>query len=240
MSDRLPRGLIVSCQAYPGEPMFGSQIMAAMARAAIEGGAVGIRANSPDDIAAIRAITELPIIGLDKIYSPDSPVFITPTRDAATAIVAAGCDIVAIDATPRARQGGETLAELIEHIHNILHRPIMADVSCLDDALNAESLGVDIVGTTLAGYTEHGRAMQDGPDLELLELLVEQCHVPVIAEGRFRFPAQIERAFALGAYAVVVGGAITRPQDITRRFARAVPTHFFTAREGDTSHQTNE
>lgn len=222
-NDVLPRGLIVSCQAYPGEPMYGANIMAAVAQAAIEGGAVGIRANTPADIAAIRAITDLPIIGLYKIHDDNSPVYITPHRAAAAAIVAAGCDIVAVDATPRPRPGGETLADLLRYIHHDLDRPVMADVSCLEDAILAEDLGADILGTTLAGYTEHGRPISSGPDLELLHTLIERSTLPVVAEGRYSFPAQVQQAFALGARAVVVGTAITRPQDITRRFVRAVP-----------------
>jgi N-acylglucosamine-6-phosphate 2-epimerase len=228
----LPQGLIVSCQAYAGEPLFGAPIMTAMARAALEGGAVGIRANSPDDIAAIRAITDVPIIGLHKIHSDDSPVYITPHRAAAFGIVEAGCDIVAIDATPRPRPGGETLKDLVHYIHTVLDRPIMADVSCLEDATLAEQLEVDILSTTLSGYTEHGRPAQDGPDLELLELLIEHCKLPVVAEGRFRYPAQVAQAFALGAHAVVVGAAITRPQDITRRFMKAVPVNISVAGKG--------
>jgi N-acylglucosamine-6-phosphate 2-epimerase len=221
----LPRGLIVSCQAYEGEPLYGAPIMAAMARAAIQGGAVGIRANSPADIAAIRQVTDRPVIGLYKVHSPESPVYITPHREAAAAIAAAGCDLIAVDATPRPRAGGVSLAELIDYIRGDLHKPVLADVSCLEDAARAEALGVECVGTTLAGYTEHGRPPMDGPDLEFLEQLVARARVPVVAEGRYQEPAQAARAFELGAHAVVVGAAITRPQDITRRFVRVVPAH---------------
>lgn len=219
----LPRGLIVSCQAYEGEPLFGAPIMAAMARAALEGGAVGIRANSPADIAAIRAVTNHPLIGLYKQHSPDSPVYITPTRTAAAVVAQAGCDIVAIDATDRPRPNGETLADLIYYIHEVLHKPVMADVSCVDDATLAEALGADVLSTTLAGYTEHGRPALDGPDLHFLNTLVGQSTLSVVAEGRYRDPADVAQAFVLGAHAVVIGGAITRPQDITRRFVQAVP-----------------
>lgn len=219
----LQRGLIVSCQAYEGDPLFGAPIMAAMARAAEVGGAVGIRANSPADIAAIRAITSLPLIGLHKLYDPSSPVYITPTREAAASIVQAGCDVVALDATPRARPGGLTLAEQIRYVHDALRRPVLADVSCLDDALLAEADGADYLSTTLAGYVPGGRAMTDGPDLELVAELVGRCRRPVLAEGRFQTPEDVAQAFALGAYAVVVGGAITRPEAITRRLVAAVP-----------------
>lgn len=220
----LKRGLIVSCQAYEGDPLFGSHIMAAMARAAEVGGAAGIRANSPADIAAIRAITSLPLIGLHKLYDSASPVYITPTRESAAAIVEAGCDVVALDATDRARPGGLTLAEQIRYVHDELHRPVLADVSCLDDALAAEALGADYLSTTLAGYVPGGRPATDGPDLALVADLVGRCRRPVVAEGRFQSPAEVAEAFALGAFAVVVGGAITRPEAITRRLVAAVPS----------------
>ncbi len=218
----LPHGLIVSCQAYEGEPMFGAHIMAAMARAAEEGGAIAIRANTPPDIAAIRAVTQLPIIGLYKIHSHTSDVYITPTRASAAAIVRAGCDVVAVDATPRPRDGGETLAQLIAFIHEELGKQVMADCSCMEDALLAEALGADYIGTTMAGYTAHGRPMTDGPDLDFVRELVGSVNKPIIAEGRFHLPELAAQALALGAYAVCIGGAITRPQDITKRFVSAL------------------
>jgi putative N-acetylmannosamine-6-phosphate epimerase len=220
----LPRGLIVSCQAYEGEPLFGAHLMAAMARAAAEGGAVGIRANSPADIAAIRQVVSLPIIGLYKIYTPPLPVYITPTTEAAAAIAQAGANVIAIDATPRPRQGGVSLAELVGFIHHELGKPVMADISCREDAELAASLGVEILSTTLAGYTEHGRLPTTGPDLELLAELARHFTCPVVAEGRFRTPQQLRQAFELGAQAVVIGAAITRPQDITRWFVAAIPS----------------
>ncbi len=214
----LPRGLIVSCQAAPDEPLFGPQIMAAMARAAEMGGAVAIRANSPADIAAIRQVTRLPIIGLWKLRSPDSAVYITPDCEAARAIAEAGCDVIAVDGTPRPRAKGVSLPALIEFIHNALGKLVMADCSCVDDALLAQSHGADYIGTTLAGYTEHGRPMTDGPDLDFVRELADRVTKPIIAEGRFYLPEQVAQAMALGAHAVCIGGAITRPQDITRRF----------------------
>jgi putative N-acetylmannosamine-6-phosphate epimerase len=219
----LQRGLIVSCQAYAGEPLFGPPHMVEMARAAILGGAVGLRLNGPADIAAVRAVTDLPIIGLHKVHTPGSPVYITPDCAAARAIAQAGCDVVAVDATPRPRPGGAALADLIAFIHGELGKPVMADVSCREDARLAEALGADVLGTTLAGYTPHGRPKLDGPDLEFLGELVRAARVPVLAEGRYWEPAAVAQAFALGAFAVVVGSAITRPWEITRRFVRAVP-----------------
>ncbi|MGQ0603841.1 MAG: N-acetylmannosamine-6-phosphate 2-epimerase [Anaerolineales bacterium] len=223
MNVLLPRGLIVSCQAVEDEPLHGPHFMAAMARAAEMGGAAGIRTNAPADIVAIRQVTALPIIGLYKIHTQESPVYITPDCDSAAAIADAGCDIVAIDATPRPRRNAVTLQQLIDFIHTQLRRPVLADCSCVEDALLAESFGADYVATTLAGYTEHGRPPMDEPDLELLETLARRMKVPVVAEGRFERPEQVACAFELGAAAVVVGGAITRPQLITRRFANAVP-----------------
>ena len=221
--DRLPRGLIVSCQAEADEPLFGAPIMAALARAALLGGAVGIMANGPADVAAIRAVSDCFLIGVYKMRTPGVPVYITPTREAAAAVAAAGAGMIAVDATPRPRPGGRTLAELVTTIQTTLRLPVMGHVSCRDDAAFAESAGVDVLTTALAGYTAHGRPPLEGPDLDLLADLVAHTRLPVVAEGRFRTPAEVARAFDLGAYAVVIGGAITRPQDITRRFARAVP-----------------
>ncbi len=215
-------GLIVSCQAYEGEPLFGAHIMAAMAKAAEEGGAIAIRANTPADIAAIRKVTTLPIIGLYKIHSTASDVYITPHCASAEAIARAGCDVIAIDATPRRRHNDETLQDLIPFIRDRLGKPVMADCSCIEDAQLAAALGTDCLGTTLAGYTAHGRPMTAGPDLAFVQQLVAQFTLPIIAEGRFGLPEQAAQALLLGAHAVCVGGAITRPQDITRRFVAAI------------------
>ena len=222
LSIMFSKGLIVSCQAYEGDPLFGARIMAAMACAAEEGGAVGIRANSPDDIAAIRAATALPIVGLYKLYAPGSEVYITPTCESATAIARAGSDMLAIDATPRLRHDDTTLAQLIKFIHDELGKPVMADVSCVEDAMLAESLGADVISTTLAGYTQHGRPKLAGPDVDFLAEVVRRVRLPVVAEGRYHEPHQAAQAMQRGAYAVVVGSAITRPEDITRRFAAAM------------------
>jgi N-acylglucosamine-6-phosphate 2-epimerase len=220
---RLPQGLIVSCQAEEDEPLFGAPLMAAMARAALAGGAVGIMANGPADVAAIRATSDCFLIGVYKIRSPDVPVYITPTREAAAAVAAAGCDMIAVDATPRSRPDDLTLHNLVHYIRDTLGLPVMAHVSCREDAAFAVPLGVDVLTTALAGYTIHGRPPLDGPDLDLLGDLTAHYRVPVVAEGRFRTPAEVARAFDLGAAAVVIGGAITRPQEITRRLAQAVP-----------------
>jgi putative N-acetylmannosamine-6-phosphate epimerase len=216
-------GLIVSCQAREDNPLHGPQFMAAMARAAIAGGAAGIRANGVADIRAIRAITALPIIGLNKRWRDGFEVYITPGLADAREIAAVGADIIAIDATPRPRDG-EALGELIRRIRRELDRPVLADVSTLEEGIEAARLGCDFVATTLSGYTSHSRSGGEGPDLGLVDALVSTLDVPVIAEGRYATPGDVARAFEWGARAVVVGTAITNPREITRRFARAVPT----------------
>lgn len=219
--DRLKGGLIVSCQAQPDEPLHGSSLMAAMARAAAQAGAVGIRSEGPDDVRAIRQAVDLPILGLYKIKQPDHPVYITPTFEAAQAIARAGADAIALDATTDRRPDGLTLAETIRRIHDELKLPVMADVSTLEEGLRAEQLGADVVGTTLSGYTPQS-PKQEEPDWRLLQDLVAQARIPVIMEGRIWEPAQARRALELGAWAVVVGSAITRPQLIAARFTSAM------------------
>lgn len=219
--ERLKGGLIVSCQAAIDEPLHGSPIMAAMARAAAQAGAAGIRAEGPDDVRAIRQAVDLPIIGLYKIKHPDHPVYITPTFAAAEAIARAGADAIALDATTDRRPDGLTLEETIRRIHVELNLPVMADVSTLEEGLRAERLGADVVGTTLSGYTPQS-PQQEEPDWQLLQDLVSHARLPVVMEGRIQEPAQARRALELGAFAVVVGSAITRPQLIAARFASAV------------------
>lgn len=216
--ERLRNQIIISCQAGPDEPLHGSQYMAAMARAAESGGAAGIRANGPADIAAIAATVTLPIVGIHKRKYAGYDIYITPTFEDARVIVKAGAKIVALDGTDRLRPDHLTLSELIRKIHNELHVPVMADLSCMEDARFAEASGADFLGTTLAGYVEHGRPSIDGPDLAFVSELVQLTRKPVIAEGRFVEPYQVKDAFARGAFAVVIGGAVTRPQEITRRF----------------------
>lgn len=216
-----PRGLIVSCQALEHEPLHGSHIMARMALAAQQGGAVGIRANSPDDIRAIRQSVKLPIIGIYKRVYEGSDVYITPTFEEAKAVAQAGADMIALDATARPRPRRETLGDLIRRIHEELDLPVMADCSTLEEALEAERLGADVVSSTLAGYTPYSRKTE-GPDFDLLREMLARVAVPVFAEGRFHTPERVAQALAMGCYAVVVGGAITRPQEITARFVSAI------------------
>jgi N-acylglucosamine-6-phosphate 2-epimerase len=217
----IPRGLIVSCQARMGEPLFSSDIMARMAECAQIGGAIGIRANTPSDIRAIKGRVPLPVIGIYKIVTKMSDVYITPTFKSAQDIADAGADVIALDATSRPRPDGEILEELIKRIHEELDLPVMADCSMLEEGLAAVCFGADAVATTLSGYTPYSPQSKD-PDWELLSALIEKLNVLVVAEGRFNTPELAAKAIQMGAYAVVVGTAITRPQDVTAWFAQAL------------------
>ncbi|CRK56638.1 N-acetylmannosamine-6-phosphate 2-epimerase [Alloactinosynnema sp. L-07] len=210
-------GLIVSCQAYPGEPMRDADVMRRVAESVLDGGAVGVRAQGLDDLRAIRAATTAPLIGLWK--DGDADVYITPTARHAAAVAETGADVVAFDATDRPRPDGGRIADLIAVVHSA-GALAMADVSTLDEALAARDLGADVVGTTLAGYTP-ATAHLTGPALLLVEQLAERG-VPVIAEGRIGTPEQAARALDAGALAVVVGSAITHPTRITRTFVAAI------------------
>jgi N-acylglucosamine-6-phosphate 2-epimerase len=214
-------GLIVSCQAEAGEPLHGSHHMAAMARASAAGGAVGIRANGPVDIAAIRAALPLPLFGIYKADQPGFEVRITPTVEHARQVALAGADVVAIDATRRPNPEDLTVRERIEAVRRATGLPVMADVSVLDEGLVAAHAGADLVATTLSGYTQYS-PQQEAPDFELLAELARRLSIPVIAEGRIVTPEQASRALDLGAFAVVAGSAITSPQWITRRFVEGM------------------
>ncbi len=211
--------LIVSCQALADEPLHGSHIMARMALAAYQGGAAAIRANTPEDIRAIREAVPLPVIGLYKDGSEG--VYITPTFNHAARIAEAGAAVIALDGTQRQRPNGETLSGIIDAVHERLNLPVLADVPTLDEAIQAVEQGADMVSSTLSGYTPYS-PQQDGPDVELVRQMVARLSVPVIAEGRIHTPEQARAMLDLGAYAVVVGGAITRPQSITRWFVQAL------------------
>jgi len=213
--------LIVSCQALEDEPLYGSEIMAAMARAATMSGAGGIRANGPADIRAIRAVTPLPIIGLSKVVTPGYDVYLTPTFGAAAEVAQAGADLVAIDATARLRPGPHSLPALIAKIKTELKKPVLADCATVDEAIAAVAAGADAVATTMAGYTEETKHVEAFSP-RLVAAFVKAVPVPVIAEGRIWMPHEAAQAIEAGAHAVVVGTAITRPQEIARRFVLAV------------------
>lgn len=219
---RLRGGLIVSCQADPGDPLYGPIHMVAMARAALQGGAVAIRANGPADIAAIRQAVPLPVIGLLKRRYPGSPVYITPTMDEVRAVAAAGADILAVELTDQPRPDQRSNAEFIGQIRaESPGLPIMADIATEAEGLAAAALGVDLVSTTLSGYTPYSPQIA-GPDLALVERLAGLVSLPVVAEGRITTPEECRRAIARGAFAVVVGTAITRPQAVTAWFTQAL------------------
>jgi N-acylglucosamine-6-phosphate 2-epimerase len=213
--------LIVSCQALPGEPLFGAEIMGRMALAAQIGGAAGIRANSPADIRAIRAAVTLPIIGLFKDHLPGYDVFITPTLDHARQIAQAGADVISVDATQRPRPEGLPLAEFIRRIKAETGCAVLADISTLEEAELAAEAGADLVASTLSGYTPYSPQIP-GPDMNLVAEMAARIDKPCLAEGRYASPEQVVEAVRLGAYAVIVGGAITRPVEITTRFVRAL------------------
>ncbi len=221
---KLHRGLIVSCQAEPHEPLYGPVFMAAVAHAAAAGGAAAIRANGPTDIAAVRAAVAIPIIGIYKVDLPGFKVRITPTLDYARQIAPAGADLIALDATARPRPGGIAIADLIARVREVTGCPVIADIATMEEGVAAAEAGADAVATTLSGYTDDSPAQND-PDYELIHQLAPVLKVPLIAEGRIATPEQAERALALGAYAVVVGSAITRPQWITERFVERLRNH---------------
>ncbi|ACQ82011.1 N-acylglucosamine-6-phosphate 2-epimerase [Beutenbergia cavernae DSM 12333] len=218
--ERLRGGLIVSCQAYPGEPMRDPRTTAQVARAAVAGGAAGVRVQGLEDVESTSHALDVPVVGLWK--HGDADVFITPTLEHAVGIARAGADIVALDGTRRPRPDGLTLVETIRRLRvEVPAVLVMADCGSLDDALAAQVAGADLVGTTLAGYTGE-RARTTGADLELVAELVGACRVPVVVEGRVHTPDEAAAAMALGAHAVCVGTAITHPTTITSWFARAV------------------
>lgn len=212
----LKGNLIVSCQALEDEPLHSSFIMSRMALAAKEGGASAIRAQGVKDICEIKKTVNLPIIGIIKKNYEDSEVFITPTKKEVLDLIKTGCEMIALDMTDRKRPNGEDVSELINLIkeNNIL---VMADISNFEEGIMAERLGADCVSTTLSGYTSYTKHME-GPDMDLIEELSKVLKIPVIAEGRIHYPNQLKEALERGAHSAVIGGAITRPQEITERF----------------------
>ncbi|QGQ93911.1 putative N-acetylmannosamine-6-phosphate 2-epimerase [Paenibacillus psychroresistens] len=209
--------LIVSCQASVGDALYGSETMCKMAIAARDGGASGIRANSPEDVALICSKVDLPVIGLWKRHYPDSEVYITPTYADVESMAQAGAQIVALDATLRPRPNGETLEEIVKKIRQNYSCLLMADVSTLEEGIHAYKLGFDIVSTTLSGYTPYSVQSED-PDIALVGELTKRIPIPVFAEGRIQTLEQVERLLENGAFSVVIGSTITRPHVITKRF----------------------
>lgn len=218
--EQISKKLIVSCQALEDEPLHDPYIMGKMALAAKQGGASGIRANTVKDIQAIKKEVELPIIGIIKQNYPGSNVYITPTMKEVDALYEEGVDIIAFDATKQERPDGKTFEQFFLEVKaKYPEQLFMADASTLEEAIAAEQTGVDIVATTLGGYTPYSEGTVP---LELLERMVEVVKIPVIAEGNFDTPEKAKKALELGAHAVVVGSAITRPQSITEKFVNAI------------------
>jgi N-acylglucosamine-6-phosphate 2-epimerase len=213
--------LIVSCQAPDGSPLRDPGIIAAIAEAATIAGAAAVRINSVEHVAAVRARVRVPIIGLEKRIIAGQQ-WITPSVDDAKALADAGADIVALDATQRARPGTPEADVLVPAVR-ALGIPLMADIDDLDSGLRAGELGAELVGTTLSGYTTVPQNRGGDPDIDLVRALAKSP-TPVIAEGRMKSPDDVAAAFAGGAFAVVVGTSITEPMALTRRFLAAVPT----------------
>lgn len=210
----MERGLVVSCQALEHEPLHSSYIMSRMAVAAKEGGAIGIRANSVSDIVEIKKVVDLPIIGIIKKNYDDRENYITPTMVEVDALVNIGVDIIAVDA------GFNTDINFLKELRiKYPNQKFMADISTTDEGIRAEKLGFDYVGTTLVSYTKQSKGLDK---FVVLKELIEQCTIPVIAEGNFDTPEKCRQALEMGAFCVVVGGAITRPQQITEKFVDAI------------------
>ena len=215
--------LIVSCQALPDEPLHSSYIMSRMAYAAFLGGAAGIRANTVEDIAEIRKTVDLPVIGIiKKVYEDHSDLYITPTMAEVDALAACGVEVIALDATRRVRPGGLTIREFFPQVRaKYPDQLFMADCSDVEEGMTAAELGFDLIGTTLASYTPYTQGVPL-PPFDMIEYLVKHSGKHVVAEGNIWSPQELRRAMDLGILTAVVGSAITRPLEITRRFVAAL------------------
>lgn len=217
-------GLIVSCQAATGSPLARPEIIAALALVAEQNGAVGVRIDGAANIACVRAQTALPVLGIEKRIYQGSDVYITPTFDCAARVAQSGADVIALDATPRARPQGESFARIVARIRAESGLPVMADVATYEEGVRAiEEDGADFVGTTLAGYTRETAAANEEPALPLVERLARRLDAAVICEGRLRSCEHVRRAFSAGAHTVVIGTAITGVDHLVRDFVAATP-----------------
>ena len=219
--DSLKGKIIVSCQAMPDEPLYEEVCMLSMMKSVINGGAGALRVAGARDIKNAKNNFSVPVIGITKPNKLPKNwkgvVYITPTLDDVKTIINAGADIIAFDGTQRPRPSACTVADIISEIHKS-KKIAMADISTLEEGLYCESIGVDIISTTLAGYTLESGEAGDNPDFELLTKLIKTVKIPVILEGRIWAPEEVKKSFELGAHSVVIGSAITRPQLITKRF----------------------
>lgn len=222
--NKLKGKLIVSCQALPNEPLHSDYIMGRMALAAFQGGASGIRANTARDIKQIRAQVDLPIIGIVKRDYPDNEIYITPTMKEIDELMEVKPEIIALDASLSLRPDGKTLDEFFTQIkEKYPNQALMADCSTLEEAIHADKLGFDFIGTTMVGYTKQSKGDKiEADDFKILRDIVANVKNKVIAEGNIDTPEKAKRVIELGAFSVVVGSIITRPQFITKKFAQAL------------------
>lgn len=221
--NRLKNKVVVSVQAMPSEPLYLEKCMVAMMKSVVKGGAGGLRVAGARDVKNAKHLFDIPVIGLTKpdVIPPNwqEIVYITPTLDDVIELVKAGADIIAFDGTMRERPNGAKLEDLIKYI-KINKRVSMADISTVEEGINAAKLGANMLSTTLSGYTQFSKNRGEGPDFELLEQLVKETNLTVVLEGRIWEPEEVDKAFELGAHCVVIGSAITRPQLITKRFVQ--------------------
>ena len=221
--ERLKNGVIVLCHAEGDEPFNFPNYIAAFAKAAEMGGAVGIRVQGTDNIKSVRSTVKLPIIGISRGSYADGWALITPDVSDVESLISAGADIVALDVTQRVRPNGMDGFEFLELLRKRFRIPLIADVSTYIEGVRATELGADMIATTLSGYTQYTEDRADDfPDFNLIERLTAEIHIPVIAEGRIWTPSEAAHALKCGAYAVVVGSAITRPRVITQRFVEVL------------------